>query len=217
VLVATAPAADPATVGADPAAAVDEHAGAEGEALAISFAPSHGDDAVTFVASAARAAKPIAARTAALPNASVQPTCARPKARVPLSQRCKQVRAAAVLGVTLLNLPSPEVRAAIDRGAARIAAGVAAQRLEARAPPAEKAAKRRPVMKARPTLPFQGDGPDATNDSTGGSSGSASSSRLFAVPAAPLRLPMPFIHAGLRLPSTVLQGVAAAPPTARPG
>ncbi len=45
----------------------------------------------------------------------VRGTCARPAARVPLSQRCEQARAIAVLRATFTSSPSPEVRAAIDR------------------------------------------------------------------------------------------------------
>ena len=143
----------------------------------------------------------------------VQRTCTRPTARVPLSQRCKQARAIAVLRATLISSPSPEVRAAIDRVAAR----VTIQRVEARPPPESKAAKKHTVAKARPIVPFGHSGQGIVSDGFNGATGTTSSSRLFALAAVPLRVPLPFRFARLRLPSTRPHGVIAAPPTARPG
>ncbi len=140
-------------------------------------------------------------------------TCAQPRARVPLSQRCKQVRAATILRSPLTYSPSPEVRAAIDRVATR----AAARRVEARPPPDSKAAKKHPVAEVRPTIPFGDSGQGAANDEFGGSTGSSWSSRLFAVTAVQIRVPMPFRFGRVRLPSTIPHGVIAAPPTARPG
>ena len=59
----------------------------------------------------------------------VQGTCARPAARVPLSELCVEARAFAVLRATFTASPTPEVRAAMERVAAR----VTARRGEARA------------------------------------------------------------------------------------
>jgi hypothetical protein len=144
----------------------------------------------------------------------VRETCARPTARVPLSQRwCKQARAIAVLRATLTSSPSPEVRAAIDREAAR----VSVSEVEARPPPESKAAKKHPVAEVRPFIPFGQSGQGVANDGFKGATGSTSSSRMFALAAAPLRVPLPFRFARLRLPSTLPHGVIAAPPTARPG
>ena len=143
----------------------------------------------------------------------VQRPCTRPPARVPLSQLGKQARAIAVLRATLISAPSPEVRAAIDRVAAR----VTIRRVEARPPPESKAAKEHPVAKARPIAPFGHSGQGIVNDGFNGAVGSTSSSRLFALAAVPLRVPLPFRFARLRLPSTRPHGVIAAPPTARPG
>jgi hypothetical protein len=142
-------------------------------------------------------------------------TCARPTARVPLSQRCKQARAVAVLRVTLINSSSPEaVRAAIARV---VAAPVVGRRVDARTPTDSKPKKKHPVAEVRPTVPFGVSGQGATHDGFNGSSGSTWSSRMFALPAAPLRVPRPFRFARLRLPSTLPHGVIPAPPSARPG
>ena len=126
---------------------------------------------------------------------------------------CKQARAIAVLRATLISSPSPEVRAAIDRVAAR----VTIRRVEARPPPESKAAEKHTVAKARPIAPFGHSGQGIVNDGFNGATGSTSSSRLFALAAVPLRVPLPFRFARLRLPSTRPHGVIAAPPTARPG
>ena len=145
-----------------------------------------------------------------------QQTCARPTARVPLSQKCKQARAAAVLrvNVTLSYLPSPEVRAAFARAGAR----VTVRKVEARPPPDSKAAKKHPIAEVRPTVPFGDSGQGLAKNGFNGSSASSTwSSRVFALAAVPLRVPRPFRFARLRLPSTVPHGVIAAPPTARPG
>jgi hypothetical protein len=136
---------------------------------------------------------------------------------VPLSQRCKLVvRATAItrgaLGSTAYS-PSPEVRAAIDRGAAR----AAATRAKAAPPPESKAAKERPIPKIRPILPFGDYSLGAFHDGFGSVAGSASSSRMFALAAVPLRVPRPFRLARLRLPTAITHGVIAAPPPARPG
>ena len=142
-------------------------------------------------------------------------SCARPRARVPLSDRCEQIRDVAILRVTLTYAKSPaEVRAAI----ARVVRHVTIRRVEARPPPKSKAAKKRPVAEARPIVPFGASGQGMTNDGFNGSPGSASSSRLFAVPVATsVRVPRPARLARLRLPSTIPHGVNAAPPPARPG
>jgi hypothetical protein len=138
---------------------------------------------------------------------------------VPLSFDCRYaVKVAAVatrtsLGYTTYS-PSPEVRAAIDRGAAKAAA---ASQAEERAPPGSKAAKKRPLPKVQPILPFGGSALGASSDGFGGVAGSTTSSRMFALAAAPLRVPRPFRLARLRLPSTIAHGVIAAPPPARPG
>jgi hypothetical protein len=142
----------------------------------------------------------------------VQGTCARPAARVPLSELCVEARAFAVLRATFTASPTPEVRAAMERVAAR----VTARRGEAR-PSASKAAKKHSVAEVRPTIPFGNSGHGVVNDGFSGSPGSSSSSRLFALAAAPLRVPLPFRLARVRVPSTLPHGVIAAPPTARPG
>jgi hypothetical protein len=137
---------------------------------------------------------------------------------VPLSEKCRVVNTAAVargaLGYTAYS-PSPEVRAAIDRGAARAAAG----QVDVRPPPGSKAAKKRPLPapKVQPIIPFGSSALGASSDGFGGVAGSASSSRMFALAAVPVRVPRPFRLARLRLPSTITHGVIEAPPPARPG
>ncbi len=141
--------------------------------------------------------------------------CARPAGRVPLSERCKQVRAVASARVRLTALQSlPEVRAAIARGAPPRAT---IRHVDARPPPKSKAAKKRPIAEARPIVPFGDSGQGVTNDGFNGSTGSSSSSRLFALAIVPLRVPWPFRFARLSLPSTRPHGVIPAPPSARPG
>ena len=141
--------------------------------------------------------------------------CARPTGRVPMSDKCKQVRAVASARVTFAALQSlPEVRAAIARGAPPRAT---IRHVEARPPPKSKAAKKRPVAEVRPLVPFGDSGQGVTNDGFNGSTGSSSSSRLFAVTIVPLRVPWPFRFARLRQPSTRPHGVIPAPPSARPG
>ena len=132
---------------------------------------------------------------------------------MPLSQLCVEARAFAVRRATFTSSPSPEVRAAIDRVAAR----VTVRKVEARPPPESKAAKKHTVAEVRPTIPFGSSGQGVANDGFSGSPGSTSSSRLFALAAAPLRVPLPFRFARVRVPSTRPHGVIAAPPTARPG
>ena len=133
---------------------------------------------------------------------------------MPLSQRCVEARAFAVLSATFTSSPSPQVRAAFERVAAR----VMARKVEARPPPASKAAKKKhTVAEVRPTVPFGSSGQGVANDGFSGSPGSSSSSRLFALAAGPLRVPLPFRFARVRVPSTRPHGVIAAPPTARPG
>ena len=147
---------------------------------------------------------------------AVRQACIQPHGLVPLSQRCRLVvRApAAARGVlTYATAPSPEVRAAIDRGAAQ----AAADREKAAPPPESKAAQERPIPKIRPILPFGGVALGALQDGFGGVAGSASSSRIFALAAMPLRVPRPFQLARLRLPTAITHGVIAAPPPARPG
>ena len=145
-----------------------------------------------------------------------QQTCARPAGRVPLAEKCKQVRAVAGAQVTLTYIQSlPEVRAAIARGAPP---RVTIRRVEARPPPKSKAAKKRPIAEVRPIVPFGDSGQGVTNDGGfSGSTGSSSSPRLFALAVVPLRVPWPSRFARLRLPSTLPHGVIPAPPSARPG
>lgn len=140
-------------------------------------------------------------------------SCAQPRALVPLSQRCQQVRAVAALRVILNTAPGPEARATLER----VTTPATVRQVEARAPPESKAAKKRPVAELRPTIPFGSSGQGATNDGFNGSSGSTWSSRVLALAAVPLRVPWPLRFAQLVLPSTIPHGVIAAPPTARPG
>jgi hypothetical protein len=170
----------------------------------------------------APAVKPVIRAAAAAPTVlslktrTVRQACIRPHGLVPLSQRCRLVvRApAAARGVlTYATAPSPEVRAAIDRGAAQ----AAADRAKAAPPPESKAAQERPIPKIRPILPFGGVALGALQDGFGGVAGSASSSRIFALAAMPLRVPRPFQLARLRLPTAITHGVIAAPPPTRPG
>jgi hypothetical protein len=105
------------------------------------------------------------------------------------------------------------VREALVRAGARITV----RKVDARPPPETKATKKHPVAKARPIVPFGDSGQGVAHDGFNGSTGSTSSSRLFALAAAPLRVPLPFRFARLRLPTTRPHGVIAAPPTARPG
>ena len=170
----------------------------------------------------APAVKPVKRAAAAAPTVlslktrTVRQACIRPHGLVPLSQRCRLVvRApAAPRGVlTYATAPSPEVRAAIDRGAAQ----AAADRAKAAPPPESKAAQERPIPKIRPILPFGGVALGALQDGFGGVAGSASSSRIFALAAMPLRVPRPFQLARLRLPTAITHGVIAAPPPTRPG
>ena len=220
VLVAEAPAADQGVVVTVADQAADNASAADDTAPAVSFASDDESSPVELLdhdAAAPPARRATAARAAATARVpatgSIQPTCARPRARVPLSQRCKQARASGVLGVTFVSAPSPAVRAAINR----IAQRVTARRVESRAPPDSKAAKKRPDVNVRPIVPSQYPGHGASNDSFGGSGGSVSSSRLFALAAVPLHVPKPSRFIQLRTPSTIAHGVVAAPPTARPG
>jgi hypothetical protein len=157
-----------------------------------------------------RSVRPVKAAAA---KQLVQPTCARPTARVPLSLHCRQVRAVAVLRIAFRYASRPEVRQAYARTVARITV----RRVDGRAPPDSKAAKKRPVAEVRPMIPFGSSGQGVESNGFNGSPGSTSSSRLFALAAAPLKVPLPFRSARLNLPSTLPQGVIAAPPTARPG
>ena len=194
-----------------PSEAANAEAASEATAMIVSFRPRAGisllpaeEPAVTTVRSIRKAR--------AIGKQLVRGTCARPAARVPLSDRCVEARAFAVLRATFTASPSQEVRAAIER-----VARVTSRSVDARPPPASKAAKKHTVAEVRPTIPFGNSGQGVANDGFSGSPGSASSSRLFAVAAAPLRVPLPFRFARVRVPSTRPHGVIAAPPTARPG
>ena len=208
----------PAAAAADDEAAKEEAAVAAAVAI-VSFKPRPAPAAISLLptddtAVAAPQKKTGADRAAG--KRLVRPaTCARPTARVPLSQRCRQVRAVASLQVTLTYAAtaSSEARAAIARTAARLTI----RRVESRPPPKSKAAKKRPIAEARPIVPFGDSGQGVTNDGFSGSSGSVSSSRLFALAAVPLRVPLPSRFARVRLPSTRPDGVIPAPPSARPG
>ncbi len=234
---ATTPAAEPPS-GAPPATSIVLEAA---PAAATESAPAATDADTNAEAAVAAAALIVSLRNkapaspiellpedgpAVNPSRSVRPqavkqllrqqTCARPTARVPLSQRCRQARAAAVLrvNVTLAYVPSPEVRAAFARAGAR----VTVRKVDARPPPDSKAAKKHPIAEVRPTVPFGDSGQGLAKNGFNGSTGSSTwSSRVFALAAVPLRVPRPFRFARLRLPSTVPHGVIAAPPTARPG
>ena len=224
VLVATQPAAAvaaensaTASSAASPAGSAAEDAEAVAQDDAISLRP-RSVAAVRFDAAPAR--RP-AERAAALP-VTVSPnsriarqTCIRPHGLVPLSQKCRVVVRTRLAPATLAYAvaPTPEVRAAIDRGAAQ----AAASRARAAPPPKSKAAKERPLPKIRPILPFGGVALGALHDGFGGVAGSASSSRIFALATVPLRVPRPFTLARLRLPSTTVHGALAAPPPTRPG
>jgi hypothetical protein len=89
--------------------------------------------------------------------------------------------------------------------------------VEARPPPDSKAAKKRPVPEVRPIVPFGDAALGASHDGFRSSALSASTPRMFALAAVPLRVPRPFTLARLHLPSTIARGVIAAPPPARPG
>ena len=217
VLVAgPAPAAAPATSPTSSPAANEE---AVEQVAAVSLHPR---SAVALEFDDAPAVKPVIRAAAAAPTVlsvktrTVRQACIRPHGLVPLSQRCRLVvRApAAARGVlTYATAPSPEVRAAIDRGAAQ----AAADRAKAAPPPESKAAQERPIPKIRPIVPFGGVALGALQDGFGGVAGSASSSRIFALAALPLRVPRPFQLARLRLPTAITHGVIAAPPPTRPG
>lgn len=213
---AAAQAAAPATSPTSSPAANEE---AVEQVAAVSLHPR---SAVALEFDDAPAVKPVKRAAAAAPTVlslktrTVRQACIRPHGLVPLSQRCRLVvRApAAPRGVlTYATAPSPEVRAAIDRGAAQ----AAADRAKAAPPPESKAAQERPIPKIRPILPFGGVALGALQDGFGGVAGSASSSRIFALAALPLRVPRPFQLARLRLPTAITHGVIAAPPPTRPG
>ena len=222
VLIQEAPAASPAT---PETAAAEAEAEAETEtdvvAAIVSLRRPPGPSAVALPSDdEATSTALISVRAVVADKLPAQParrqSCARPRARVPLSERCEQIRDVASLRLTLTYANSvAEVRAAI----ARVVTHVTIRRVEAaRPPPKSKAAKKRPVAEARPIAPFGASGQGMTNDGFSGSPGSASSSRLFAVPvAASVRVPRPARFARLRLPSTIPHGVNAAPPPARPG
>ena len=215
-----AAAAAPAST-ASPAAAPASSAAANAEAVAqvaaVSFRPHSAvaldfDDAPALEPAGSAA---VAHVFAPLMSRSASQACTQPRGLVPLAYDCKlYMRSPAARGtLAYLNAPSPEVRAAIDRGAAR----AAATRAKAALPRESKAAKERPIPKLRPILPFGGVVLGALQEGGGGVAGSTSSSRMFALAAAPLRVPRPFRLARLRLPTTIAHGVLAAPPPARPG
>ena len=213
--------ATPATATASAPAAAEGDTNAEAAVAAaeliVSFRPKAPASPIALLPEDEPAVTPLASvRPQAVKQLLRQQTCARPTARVPLSQQCKQARAAAVLrvNVTLTYVPSPEVRAAFARAGAR----VTVRKVEARPPPDSKAAKKHPIAEVRPTVPFGDSGQGLAKNGFNGSTGASTwSSRLFALAAVPLRVPRPFRFARLRLPSTVPHGVIAAPPTARPG
>ena len=220
---AGAPQATPVVLVQNTPAAPDT-AAAKTEALlaaaaVVSFRPRAAAGPISLLPETATAAK--AARKApAVPAAARKPlprqqTCARPAGRMPMLERCKQVRAVAGAQVTITYIQSlPEARAAIARGAPPRAT---VSHVEARPPPDSKAAKKRPVAEVRPIVPFGHSGQGLTNDGFSGSAGSSSSPRLFALAVVPLRVPWPSRFARLRLPSTLPHGVIPAPPSARPG
>ena len=237
---AAAPAAAAAPTGASPAAAAPA-AAQPTVVILIQNEPAHDSEAAKAEAALAAAAivsfraRPSAGPISLLPATEPattaprkargaktarkpltrQQSCARPAGRVPLSDKCKQVRAVAGARVTFTALQSlPEVRAAIARGTPPRAT---IRHVDARPPPKSKAAKKRPIAEARPIVPFGDSGQGVTNDGFNGSTGSSSSSRVFAVAIVPLRVPWPFRFARLRLPSTRPHGVIPAPPSARPG
>lgn len=180
----------------------------------VSFARPDPRASVARLTAASQPALPTRREADPVPVAGIEQRCVLPRGRVPLSTGCKQARAAAaVLGLPLARLPSAEVQAAIERGTARLAA----RRLVTRAPPAEKAAKKPRVVIAQPIAPFNQSRHGFTNDGYSSSSGSASSSRFFALALAPMRLPVPLCFPELRLPTHVPEGLVAAPPPARPG
>ena len=195
-----------------PSEAANAEAAIAATALIVSFRPRAGISLLPAEEPAVKTVRSIRkART--IGKQLVRGTCGRPAARVPLSERCVEARAFAVLRATFSSPPSPEVRAAIERVAAR----VTIRKVEAPPPPASKAAKKHTVAEVRPTIPFGNSRQGVANDGFSGSPGSSSSSRLFALAAAPLRVPLPFRFARVRVPSTRPHGVIAAPPTARPG
>jgi hypothetical protein len=206
---ASAPAAAEGDTNAEAAVAAAE--------LIVSFRPKAPASPIALLPEDEPAVTPLASiRPQAVKQLLRRQTCARPTARVPLSLRCKQARAAAVLrvNVTLTYVPSPEVRAAFARAGAR----VTVRKVDARPPPDSKAAKKHPIAEVRPTVPFGDSGQGLAKNGINGSTASSTwSSRVFALAAVPLRVPRPFRFARLRLPSTVPHGVIAAPPTARPG
>jgi len=194
-----------------PSEAASAEAASAATALIVSFRPRAGISLLPAEEPAVKTVRSIhKART--IGKQRLRRTCARPAARVPLSDRCVEARAFAVLRATFTASPSQEVRAAIER-----VARVRNRSIDARPPPASKAAKKHTVAEVRPTIPFGNSGQGVANDGFSGSPGSASSSRLFAVAATPLRVPLPFRFARVRVPSTRPHGVIAAPPTARPG
>jgi hypothetical protein len=213
--------ATPATAAASAPAAAEGDTNAEAAVAAaeliVSFRPKAPASPIALLPEDEPAVTPLASiRPQAVKQLLRRQTCARPTARVPLSLRCKQARAAAVLrvNVTLTYVPSPEVRAAFARAGAR----VTVRKVDARPPPDSKAAKKHPIAEVRPTVPFGDSGQGLAKNGINGSTASSTwSSRVFALAAVPLRVPRPFRFARLRLPSTVPHGVIAAPPTARPG
>jgi hypothetical protein len=108
------------------------------------------------------------------------------------------------------------VHSAIREGAARLAS---APPLEARPPPAaeRKAKKKASAILARPLAPFGSSGLGLTDGGYESAVGAGSSSRVFAVAPARLRLPVPFQFAEITFAVTIPEGQVAAPPPARPG
>ena len=208
---------EPAAQQSEPAATTASNADAAtaATALIVSFRPAAAASPISLLPADEIAIEPTRSARSATSLARrllARATCARPAGRIPLSQDCKQARAIAVLRAVLISAPSPEVRAAIDR-----VARVTTRSVEARPPPESKAAKKHPVARARPIVPFGHSGQGIINDGFNGIAGATSSPRLFALAAAPLRVPLPFRFARICVPSTRPHGVIAAPPTARPG
>ena len=197
---------EPSSVPETPATTTNVEAAAAADALIVSLRPRAAappislpptDGPVLKTTSSARS-RPVRAAARRL----IQPSCARPAARVPLSLKCVQVRADAVLRVTLPYAPSPEVRAALVRAGARITV----RKVDARPPPEAKAAEKHPVAKARPIVPFGNSGQGVAHDGFNGSTGSTSSSRavrarsspLAGAAAVPVRAIAPAHHASAR-------------------
>ena len=199
---------------AEPSEAANAEAASEATALIVTFRPRAGDLLAPRGRAQPRQSRPSGRfarrgdRQAARPK-DVRPTH-RPRAALAALRRGSRLRRPA----RHLHLLAQPGGAGRDRpGAAR----ETVRRVEARPPPESKAAKKHPVAEVRPTIPFGSSGQGVANDGFSGSPGSTSSSRLFALAAAPLRVPLPFRFARVRVPSTRPHGVIAAPPTARPG